>query len=110
MSVPSEFTNLLNANPDDPIAPRAIFNMSDQIKAAATGRQMVGASGALFGILAGVAYLFPNDQVMIYFLFPIKMKWLVLIYGGLELWAAIQNNPQDPVAHVAHLGGGLVGF
>lgn len=108
--VPSEFTSFLNASPNDPAAPRAIFNMSDQIRAVTTGGQMVGASGAIFGILAGVAYLFPNDMIMIYFLFPIKMKWFVLIYGAIELWLAIQNNPQDKVAHGAHLGGALVGF
>lgn len=105
-----EFTNLLNANPDDPAAPQAIFNITAKLRDAATGGPMVGASGALFGILAGVAYLFPNDMVMIYLLFPLKMKWLALIYGVIELWAAIQNNPNDQVAHGAHLGGALVGF
>lgn len=105
-----EFTNLVNTNPNAPGIAQNIFAFAGQAKAAATGGQMVGASGALFGILAGVAYLFPNDMVMIYLLFPIKMKWLALIYGAIELWAAIQNNPQDQVAHGAHLGGALVGF
>lgn len=104
------FTNLVNANPNAPGIGQEIISFVDQAKTAATAGQMVGASGALFGILAGVAYLFPNDMVMIYLLFPLKMKWLVLIYGGIELWSAIQNNPNDQVAHVAHLGGGLVGF
>jgi membrane associated rhomboid family serine protease len=105
-----EFKALVNAESPDPGIQKAIFSAADQLKEVATRGTMVGASGALFGILAGVAYLFPNDMVMIYLLFPMKMKWLVLIYGAIELWAAIQNNPQDQVAHGAHLGGGLVGF
>jgi membrane associated rhomboid family serine protease len=105
-----EFTNLVNTNPNAPGIGKEILSFAGQAKVAATSGQMVGASGAIFGILAGVAYLFPNDMIMIYFLFPIKMKWFVLIYGGIELWLAIQNNPQDKVAHGAHLGGALVGF
>lgn len=105
-----EFTALVNSNPTDPGIIKNIFTVSGELKEIRTGGQMVGASGAVFGLLAGTAYLFPNDMIMIYFLFPVKMKWFVLAYGALELWAAIQNNPQDPVAHVAHLGGGLVGF
>lgn len=70
----------------------------------------VGASGAVFGILAAFAYLFPNTPIYIYFLFPIKAKWLMLIYGGIELYMGIQNSPGDSVAHWAHLGGALVGI
>lgn len=105
-----QFTALVNSNPTDPGIIKDIFRAAGELKEAATRGQMVGASGCIFGLLAGIAYLFPNDIISIYFLFPIKMKWFALIYGGIELWSAIQNNPQDPVAHVAHLGGGLVGF
>lgn len=72
---------------------------------------MVGASGAIFGLLAGFAYLFPNTQLMLLFPpIPIKAKWFVLIYAGLELYLGFQNSPGDSVAHFAHLGGALVGF
>ena len=70
----------------------------------------VGASGAVFGCLAAFGYLFPNSLIYLYFLVPIKAKWLV---GGLilvELWLGIQNSAGDDVAHWAHLGGALVGF
>lgn len=70
----------------------------------------VGASGAIFGCLAAFGYLFPNEMIYIYFLFPIKAKWFVLIYAGLELWLAIQNSAGDTVAHFAHLGGAITGI
>jgi len=70
----------------------------------------LGASGAVFGCLAAFGYLFPNTQIYLYFLFPVKAKWFVLIYAGFELVLAISNSAGDNVAHVAHLGGALVGF
>jgi len=41
---------------------------------------------------------------------PVKAKWLVIMYAAVELFSAIQNSAGDTVAHVAHLGGALVGF
>ena len=73
-------------------------------------RATVGASGAVFGCLAAFGYLFPNSLLYIYFLFPIKAKWFVLIYAALELWGGVRNTAGDNVAHWAHLGGGLAGF
>jgi len=70
----------------------------------------VGASGAVYGILLAFGMMFPNMLVYIYFLFPIKAKWIVILYGGLELFSGISNNPNDNVAHFAHLGGMIFGF
>jgi rhomboid family protein len=70
----------------------------------------VGASGSVFGCLAAFGYLFPNNVVLIYFLFPIKVKWFVILYAGMELWLGIANSAGDNVAHWAHLGGALVGI
>lgn len=70
----------------------------------------VGASGAVFGCLAAFGYLFPNSLIYVYFFIPIKAKWFVIIYAGLELWLGVQNSAGDNVAHWAHLGGALVGF
>lgn len=70
----------------------------------------VGASGAVFGCLAAFGYLFPNSLVYLYAFIPLKAKWFVLIYAGLELWLGISNSAGDNVAHWAHLGGALVGF
>lgn len=70
----------------------------------------VGASGAVFGCLAAFGYLFPNTLIMLYFLFPIKAKWFVIIYGALELALAVRNSAGDNVAHFAHVGGAITGF
>lgn len=70
----------------------------------------VGASGAVFGCLAAFGYLFPNSLIYVYFFIPIKAKWFVIIYAGLELWLGVNNSAGDNVAHWAHLGGALVGF
>lgn len=70
----------------------------------------VGASGAVFGCLAAFGYLFPNSLIYIYALFPIKAKWLILIYAGIEIYLGIANSAGDNVAHWAHIGGALVGI
>ena len=71
----------------------------------------VGASGAVFGILAAFATLFPNVKVMLLFPpIPMKAKYLVLGYIAFEIYRIIQNAPNDNVAHFAHLGGALIGY
>ena len=70
----------------------------------------IGASGAVFGILAAFVYLFPNNLIYIYFMFPVKAKWIGAAYFAYEMYSAYLNKPGDNVAHWAHLGGGLVGF
>jgi len=72
---------------------------------------MVGASGAVFGILLAFGMLFPNTELMLLFPpIPLKAKWLVFGYGALELYSAVQANPGDNVAHFAHLGGMISGY
>jgi len=70
----------------------------------------VGASGAVFGVLLAFGMLFPNALLYIYLAIPIKAKYFVILYGILELYAGISNNPADNVAHFAHLGGMIFGF
>jgi len=70
----------------------------------------VGASGAVFGILAAFVYLFPNTYIYIYFLVPVKAKWLGILYFGYEIFYAVQNSAGDNVARWAHIGGGIVGL
>lgn len=70
----------------------------------------VGASGAVFGILLAFGVLFPNTQLMLLFPpIPIKAKYFVLIYGGIELYMAV-TQPGSNIAHAAHLGGMLFGY
>lgn len=71
----------------------------------------VGASGAVFGILLAFGMLFPDVKLMLLFPpIPMKAKYFVALYGALELYLGIANNPGDNVAHFAHLGGMLFGF
>lgn len=71
----------------------------------------VGASGAVFGILVAFGMLFPNvELMMIPIPIPIKAKWFIIGYVVLELILGISDNPNDNVAHFAHLGGLLTGF
>ncbi|MEI6124416.1 MAG: rhomboid family intramembrane serine protease [Bacteroidota bacterium] len=71
---------------------------------------VVGASGAVFGILLAFGMMFPNSLIYIYFAIPVKAKWVVLGYGLLELGSGIYGAAGDNVAHFAHLGGMLFGF
>ena len=72
---------------------------------------VIGASGAVFGILLAFGMLFPNMRVMLLIPpSPLKAKYLVIGYGLLELYGGIANSSADNVAHWAHLGGMLFGF
>ncbi|MFN5415465.1 MAG: rhomboid family intramembrane serine protease [Flavobacteriia bacterium] len=72
---------------------------------------MVGASGAIFGLMAAFAFLFPNTEMMLLFPpIPIKAKYLIGVYFLLEVYLSFQNKVGDNVAHIAHVGGAIVGF
>ena len=71
----------------------------------------VGASGALFGILVAFGLLYPNMELMIIFIpIPIKAKYLVSFYVLYEIYDSVVQRPGDHVAHLVHLGGGLLGL
>ena len=73
-------------------------------------RPTVGASGAVYGVLLAFGMLFPNTPLYIMFIpIPIKAKWLVIGFGGLELFLGITNSGGN-IAHFAHLGGMIFGF
>lgn len=70
----------------------------------------VGASGAIYAILLAFGMTFPEERIFIFPLpIPIKAKWFVIFYAVVELVSAIGTSG-DGVAHVAHLGGMVVGF
>ncbi|SNS93797.1 Rhomboid family protein [Ekhidna lutea] len=76
-----------------------------------TNGTMVGASGAVFGILFAFAFLFPNTELFLLFPpIPIKAKYLVFFYAMYELYAEFNRMPGDNVAHLAHLSGMLIAF
>ena len=68
----------------------------------------VGASGAIYGLLLAFGMMFPDSQIYLYFLFPIKAKWFVIGYAVIELISGLGG--ADNVAHFAHLGGMLFGL
>ena len=71
---------------------------------------VVGASGAVFGLLLAFGMLFPNTQLMLLFPpIPIKAKYFVMGYGAIELYLGF-SHPGSNIAHFAHLGGMLFGF
>lgn len=70
----------------------------------------LGASGAVYGVLIGYAVLYPNSVLTLIFPpIPLKAKWWVLIFAGIELITGITGTA-DGVAHFAHLGGMLIGW
>ena len=72
---------------------------------------MVGASGAIYGILVAFALIFPNSELFILFIpFPIKAKFLVPILILGDLFFGFSSYSVGPIAHFAHIGGALTGF
>jgi membrane associated rhomboid family serine protease len=70
---------------------------------------VIGASGAIYGLLLAFGWLFPNRLIYIYFLFPIPAKYFVIIFGLIELVSSIEGTGGG-VAHLTHLGGLLFGL
>ncbi|MDO4991758.1 MAG: rhomboid family intramembrane serine protease [Prevotellaceae bacterium] len=94
----SQFLEISNMPPDTMLQ-RQLNSMST-----------VGASGSVFGILLAFGMTYPEERMFIIPIpFPIKAKWLVIGYAGVEIALALLNSG-DGVAHVAHLGGMLFGF
>jgi len=71
----------------------------------------LGASGAIMGLMAAFAYLFPNTELYIMFIpIPVKAKWAVLGLVAIDLFAGVGSVSGDNTAHFAHLGGAITGF
>lgn len=72
---------------------------------------MVGASGAIFGLLVAFGMLYPNVEMYIMFIpVPVKAKYIMPVYIVIELFLGVAKFQGDSVAHYAHLGGALLGF
>lgn len=85
--------------------------LKNEFKEGLNNYSVVGASGAVFGILMAFMLLFPNLELMLLFLpIPIKAKYLIGVYMVYELFMGIQYSNVSNVAHFAHLGGALIAF
>ncbi|WP_045687618.1 rhomboid family intramembrane serine protease [Hymenobacter sp. AT01-02] len=101
----------LHKTPDDASLISGVLTSMETVYARGMVVPMVGASGALFGILLAFAFFFPNTTLFMFPLpFPIKAKYMVVLYGLYEFYTGVERTPGDNVAHFAHLGGMLVGF
>ena len=70
---------------------------------------VIGASGAVLGLLVAYTLMYPDRQVLIWFLFPIKMKYLIWVLVAIDL-IGVFGGSRDGTAHFAHLGGMATGF
>ena len=70
---------------------------------------IIGASGAIYGLLAAYGLLFPDRILLLYLVIPIKAKYFVLLLGAIAFWFSLTSGGGG-VAHVAHLGGMLFGW
>ena len=72
------------------------------------GKNIVGASGALYGLLLAYALYFPNRPILMFLFFPVPAKYFVMILGAIAFLMSIQGG--GTVAAATHLGGMLVGY
>jgi len=105
-----DLANYVISNPNDTLAANRLMEYVSSFYEANLNTATLGASGAVFGLLAAFVYLFPNTYIYLYFLVPIKAKWLGLGYFAYELIYALRNSAGDNVARWAHVGGAIVGL
>lgn len=106
----SDVINFLRSNPNNTDLLNRVFENLTEYYQNYLNTGTIGASGAIFGVLAAFVYLFPNTHLYIYFLIPVKAKWIGILYFGYELFFAIRNSAGDHVARWAHIGGAIVGL
>jgi len=69
---------------------------------------LIGASGAIYGILMEYGLMFPNRIVYVYFLFPVKVKWFVIFIGAIAFISSMGTGSK--ISHLTHLSGMLIGY
>lgn len=106
----SKFLDTWFASPNNPVFIEQASIYTKQLIQLQLEIPTVGASGAVYGVLLAFGMLFPNTILMLLIPpIPIKAKWMVIIYGGLELFLGL-TQPGSNIAHFAHLGGMIFGF
>ena len=104
-----ELNNLSTSSPDIILD---YMSQSDYMAAiSGFNSVMVGASGAIYGVLVAFAFSFPNSKLMLlFFPFPIKAKFFVPLLIMIDLFFGISSYSVGPIAHFAHIGGALIGL
>ncbi|QCR24594.1 rhomboid family intramembrane serine protease [Pontibacter sp. SGAir0037] len=106
-----EMASEFRRNPDSPEYIEGSKQIVRRVYNQVVNTPLVGASGAVFGILMAFGMLFPNLELFLLFIpFPVKAKYFVLLYGAYELYSGFNRVPGDNVAHFAHLGGMLFAY
>jgi membrane associated rhomboid family serine protease len=80
------------------------FAAAEQLR----GAVVIGASGAIYGLLVAYAYYYPDRPILMFFLFPIPAKYFVMILAAITFLLSASGGGR--VAQSAHLGGLLVGY
>lgn len=70
---------------------------------------IIGASGAVYGLLAAYGILFPDSLIYVWMLFPVRAKYMVIIFGAIEFVSSLRPG-MSTVAHLVHLGGMVIGI
>ncbi len=105
----SEYNKLMQLNNKEAAMVEAVNFMNQYRVDLLNAHIVVGASGAVFGILLAFGMMFPNTYIYLFFAIPIKAKYFVMIFGALELYFGITGG-RGNIAHFAHLGGMLFGY
>ena len=87
----------------------AVLSLIFEVAGATGSANIIGASGAIYGVLLAYALNWPDNPIWIWGIFPVKAKYLVMFLGGIAFLSAFSAS-QDGVAHFAHLGGLVVGY
>lgn len=97
--------------PDNEALEEQALQMVHTVEQRTLNRPMIGASGAVLGIVMAFSLLFPNTELMLLFPpIPIKAKYIALIYAAFDIYGIVVDAPSDNVAHYAHIGGLLFGW
>ncbi|HSV96643.1 MAG TPA: rhomboid family intramembrane serine protease [Spirochaetota bacterium] len=70
----------------------------------------IGASGAVFGLLLAFGVLYPNSEILLFFFIPMRAKYLVMLFGLVELYLVLFSRGHGSISHIGHLGGLFFGI
>ncbi len=104
--IPYEISKVVANHPEIPLEDVQTY-LTDGIN----HYSMIGASGAIMGLMAAFAWLFPNTEFFVFFIpVPVKAKYLIPVYVLIDLFGGLSRSSGDNIGHFAHLGGALVGI